>query len=79
MVYSPAVEAKDYFVRGFADPPILDEQPSANLPPSTVTPEEGRRLIRAFLQIESVALRAAIIKLVTEMSASSPKGAAVGR
>lgn len=35
------------------------------------TPEEGARLIRAFLQIEDEALRRAIIRFVEDLSAES--------
>ena len=41
------------------------------------TPEEGVRLIRAFLQLEDEALRSAIVKFVEELSGES--GAIVRR
>jgi hypothetical protein len=41
---------------------------SAGISSSRPTPEDGRRLIHAFFDIKPVALREAIIQLVTELS-----------
>jgi hypothetical protein len=41
---------------------------SAGISSSRPTPEEGRRLVHAFMDIKHAGLREAIIQLVTELS-----------
>jgi hypothetical protein len=41
---------------------------SAGISSSRPTPEDGRRLIHAFMDVKPAALREAIIQLVTELS-----------
>jgi hypothetical protein len=45
---------------------------SAGISSPRPTPEDGRRLIHAFLDIKHAALREAIIQLVTELSKRHP-------
>jgi len=78
MGHFSALEANDSFVRSLGDPRSADERPAQNGTSFSATPEEGLRLIRAFLGVNNTALRAAIIDLVTEVSMSSRDGADAG-
>jgi hypothetical protein len=60
---------KEVFSIGPSYAPIKGEgrrNPSGNY--SRPTPEEGRRLVRAFMDIERRALREAVIQLVTDLA-----------
>jgi hypothetical protein len=66
-----ALEPSDSFVGNLGEPRSIDTCSVRNGACSSATPEEGRRLIRAFLGVKNAALRAAIIDLVTKASIST--------
>ena len=49
---------------GWVKPLQIERAESSSRP----TPEDGRRLIHAFMDVKQVALREALIRLVTELS-----------
>jgi hypothetical protein len=65
-----ALESSHSFVSNLGEARSIDTCSVRNGKCSSATPEEGLRLIRAFLGVKDAALRAAIIDLVTEMSVS---------
>jgi hypothetical protein len=53
--------------------PADDQLPPDSEKSTQVSPEEGAELIRAFLQIEDISIRAAIIELTKRLSQASSK------
>ena len=72
-------EANVSFVRSPGDHQSVDERPARNGTSSSATPEEGLRLIRAFLGVNNAGLRASIIDLATEVSICARDGADASR
>jgi hypothetical protein len=63
----------DTFSTGLADASIIDGQRERSGDSVRPNPEEGHRLMRAFLGIEQAALRETIVNLVMELTAIHDK------
>jgi hypothetical protein len=61
------------FSAGLADASIIDGQREASGDSARPNPEEGHRLMRAFLTIEQAAVRETIVNFVMELSAMHDK------
>jgi hypothetical protein len=59
---------------GLADAPTIDGQRQRSGDSARPNPEEGHRLMRAFLSIEQAALRERIVNFVMELSAMHDNG-----
>jgi hypothetical protein len=63
----------EIFSAGLADASIIDGQRERSGDSARPNPEEGHRLMRAFLSIEQAAVRERIVNLVMELTAIHDK------